>query len=541
MKVQALYDFSGEPGSAELTIVAGEFLTVTRQDVGEGWWEGVNDKGQTGLFPAAYVEEVKSSNPPAMPPPPLPESFADDEWNNQPTNDNQNYEVMDYWDDEWDDDSEGGGGPPPLPMPPIIPVKSSSIGDDMSLGRSDSKSTMPKKSLNRFSMFVKSGGENYIMGTLKLNVSDADKVYIVENDQGGVMWNPLTQPYVVAVASHKKESKFRGLKSFIAYQLTPTFNNIQVSRRYKHFDWLHERLEEKFSLIPIPPLPEKQISGRYERQLIERRMNQLQAFVDFVCRHPVLSQCSVWEHFLTCTDEKKWKPGKRKAEKDELVGANYFLTLQAPDKAINIYNLEQETESCSRFVHSMDIAVKVLMACSQDQTKKHQGLYKREYEKIGLSFCNLAQAFGLEEASGSDNSGLSESIRYVGDTYNDIGKLFDEQPKHDWGPLGDILHIYKGILAAFPDILTVHKDTMAKRKDCERLTLDHKMETSQLQQVVQRTDVVSYALLAEINHFHAERTTQIRKAMKSFLCEQVAFYQKIAAKLQDAYSLFEDQ
>ncbi|KAG8305230.1 Sorting nexin-9 [Homalodisca vitripennis] len=142
---------------------------------------------------------------------------------------------------------------------------------------------------------------------------------------------------------------------------------------------------------------------------------------------------------------------------------------------------------------------------------------------------------------GSDNSGLSESIRYVGDTYNDIGKLFDEQPKHDWGPLGDILHIYKGILAAFPDILTVHKDTMAKRKDCERLTLDHKMETSQLQQVIQRTDVVSYALLAEINHFHAERTTQIRKAMKSFLCEQVAFYQKIAAKLQDAYSLFEDQ
>jgi len=39
------------------------------------------------------------------------------------------------------------------------------------------------------------------------------------------------------------------------------FNNIQVSRRYKHFDWLHERLEEKFSLIPIPPLPDKQISG----------------------------------------------------------------------------------------------------------------------------------------------------------------------------------------------------------------------------------------------------------------------------------------
>ena len=39
------------------------------------------------------------------------------------------------------------------------------------------------------------------------------------------------------------------------------FNNIQVSRRYKHFDWLHERLVEKFPCIPVPPLPDKQIQG----------------------------------------------------------------------------------------------------------------------------------------------------------------------------------------------------------------------------------------------------------------------------------------
>lgn len=46
----------GEPGSSELSITAGETLLVTRQDVGEGWWEGTSKSGQTGLFPAAYVE-----------------------------------------------------------------------------------------------------------------------------------------------------------------------------------------------------------------------------------------------------------------------------------------------------------------------------------------------------------------------------------------------------------------------------------------------------------------------------------------------------
>lgn len=547
MKVQALYDFSGEAGSAELTIAAGEILTVTRQDVGEGWWEGVNQLGQSGLFPAAYVEEIKSSHPPSMPPPPLPEAFTPEQDGNQQSTDTTNYESVDYWDDEWDYDSEGGGGGLP-PLPPamsgqhhMLPVsKSASVGDDVSsVGASEAKSTVGRKNLNRFSTFVKSGGESYILGTLKANVSEADRVRIIETEDG-VMWPPIEQPYLCMVASPKKESKLKGLKSFIAYQLTPTFNNIQVSRRYKHFDWLHERLEEKFSLIPIPPLPDKQISGRYEEQFIEHRKHQLQAFVDYVCRHPVLSRCSVWEHFITCTDEKRWKAGKRKAEKDELLGANFFLALQAPEKPINTYQLEQETESCSRFVHSMDGAVKNLMATSLDQTKKHQGPYKREYQKIGQAFYALGQAFGMEEATGSSRSNLTIVIKKVGDTYNEIGKLFEEQPKLDWEPLGDMLHIYKGILAAFPDILSFHKGLLQKRKECEKLTFDHKMDSLQLQDINRRTDVVSYALQAEINHFHSERASATKRAMRSFLVEQINFYQKIVQKLQDAFSSFEN-
>lgn len=31
-------------------------LSLSLQDVGEGWWEGVNSSGLKGLFPAGYVE-----------------------------------------------------------------------------------------------------------------------------------------------------------------------------------------------------------------------------------------------------------------------------------------------------------------------------------------------------------------------------------------------------------------------------------------------------------------------------------------------------
>ena len=50
-----MYDFTGE-GSGELSIKCGEILTVTNTNVGDGWWEGTNSTGQSGLFPEAYVE-----------------------------------------------------------------------------------------------------------------------------------------------------------------------------------------------------------------------------------------------------------------------------------------------------------------------------------------------------------------------------------------------------------------------------------------------------------------------------------------------------
>lgn len=60
------------------------------------------------------------------------------------------------------------------------------------------------------------------------------------------------------------------------------------------------------------------------------------------------------------------------------------------------------------------------------------------------------------------------------------------------------------------------------------------MESSQLPEVLRRTDVISYALLAEINHFHSERTIDFKLAMQNYLREQTVFYQKVC-KLCSAF------
>ncbi|XP_071519378.1 sorting nexin-18-like isoform X2 [Panulirus ornatus] len=264
VKVRALYNFDAQPGTGELSIKEGEILSVSRQDVGEGWWEGSNAQGQAGLFPAAYVEEITSA-PPAMPPPPLPTEYANVEWGDSKSNieadnwhsvQNNTTSSIDFtgnnqkrpasqqisydnddWDDDWDDDD-------------------SEPGNNYLNGAGNFGLSAP----NRASKSASSVGDVSTAGAGKASVDEKEKVY-VDDFGNGPCWRANPHEFTCVVSSPKKESKFHGMKSFIAYSLLPSFATTPVSRRYKHFDWIQGRLSEKFPLIPIPPLPEKQLSG----------------------------------------------------------------------------------------------------------------------------------------------------------------------------------------------------------------------------------------------------------------------------------------
>ncbi|XP_029041095.1 sorting nexin lst-4 [Osmia bicornis bicornis] len=534
-QVIALYDFTGESGTAELSITAGEVLTVMRDNVGDGWCEGFNQSGKSGLFPAAYVQIYESATTAS----------------NAMTSSQQS--SGDYWDDDWDDDSEIGQTQAYVPQQQqqqqLQQQHMIQLSQQHSVDYGDTVSTqiihsviperpipnIPKKN-NKFSTLIKSGEDSFLLGMRVANVPESEKIFIEEIEGGRCRWVPRGDSYSCAVTSPKKESKLKGLKSFTVYQLTPTFNNIQVSRRYKHFDWLHERLEEKYCFIPIPPLPDKQISGRYEEQFIEHRRTQLQEFVDYVCRHPVLARSRVWDHFITCTDEKKWKAGKRQAEKDELLGVNYFNAVQCPETNLDVIKVEIQTDAFSRFISGLDPVVKNFMAMAVDQTKKNQVLYKREFQKISQSFSALSHAL---EGDDSSRGKLTYALKVTGDAYNDIGKLYEEQPKFDWEPLADKFHIYRGIISSFPDVINIHKSAVQKRKDCERLVSEHKMEPQQLRELSHRTDIIARTVFAEETHFQTEKEIHLTQAMKTHLKEQITFYQKIVDRLREALSAYE--
>ncbi|KAF1484638.1 Sorting nexin-18, partial [Eudyptula minor novaehollandiae] len=596
LRARALYDFRSEnPG--EISLREHEVLSLCSEQDIEGWLEGVNSRGDRGLFPASYVQVIRA--PAAEPPPPAryanlpaggfeplppPAAFKPAAQQPAPAAAPEPFPVPpaagypfppapyggsyqpsqgsdDDWDDDWDDSStvadepgalgssypdyeaagggaagryrlstrselslgsRGGGHPAGHPHPP-------------GSGGAKSSATV-SRNLNRFSTFVKSGGEAFVLGEASGFVKDGDKLCVVLGPRGPE-WQENPYPFQCSIEDPTKQTKFKGMKSYIAYKLVPSHTGQQVHRRYKHFDWLYGRLAEKFPVISVPHLPEKQATGRFEEDFISKRRKGLAWWMDHMCSHPVLAQCDAFQHFLTCpsTDEKAWKQGKRKAEKDEMVGANFFLTISVPTgpgAGLDLQEVESQVDGFKAFTKKMDESALQLNHTANEFARKQVTGFKKEYQKVGHSFKCLSQAFELDQQAFS--SGLNQAIAFTAEAYDAIGDLFADQPRQDLDPVMDLLALYQGHLANFPDIIHVQKGALTKVKESKRHVEEGKMELQKAEGIQERCNIISFATLAEINHFHKIRVRDFKSQMQHFLQQQILFFQKVTQKLEEA-------
>ncbi|KAM6460771.1 sorting nexin-9 isoform 2-T2 [Liasis olivaceus] len=432
----------------------------------------------------------------------------------------------DDWDEEWDE--------PKSAATPYLGYKEAEPSDPAGLQRGNSRGTAMKLPLNKFPGFAKPGVEQYLLA--KQLVKPKEKIPIIIGDYGP-MWVYPTSTFDCVVADPKKGSKMYGLKSYIEYQLTCTNTNRSVNHRYKHFDWLYERLLIKFgSAIPIPSLPDKQVTGRFEEEFIKMRMERLQAWMTRMCRHPVISESELFQQFLSFRDEKEWKTGKRKAEKDEIVGVMVFSTMEPEAPDLDMIEIEQKCDAVSRFTKTMDDGVKELLTVGHEHWKRCTGPLPKEYQKIGKALQGLALVFSTSGYQGE--SDLNEAITEAGKTYEEIASLVAEQPKKDLHFLMETNHEYKGFLGCFPDIIGAHKGAIEKVKESDKLIATSKITPQDKQNMLTRASTMSYALQAEMNHFHSNRIYDYNTVMRLYLEQQAQFYETIAQKLRQALSRF---
>ncbi|XP_074547308.1 sorting nexin-18-like [Halichoeres trimaculatus] len=551
LKARVLYDFNSEnPG--EISITENELVNLFTEEELEGWLEGENSRGEIGLFPASYVEVIRDhitsnnngySSPKSKALTPTHTSYSSSDTQSQRGpgagsggsgggSFHTSHGSDDDWDDDWDDSSPATEAPQGYSStPPLYPVTSSLPGrrESTQLHQHHAKSSgTVGRNLNRFSTFVKSGGEAFLLGEASAFVKDGDKICVVMGKHGPE-WQEDPYPFTCTIDDPTKQTKFKGMKSYMSYGLTPTHTNIQVNRRYKHFDWLYARLVERFPVISVPHLPEKQATGRFEEDFISKRRKGLIWWMNHMISHPVLAHCDVFQHFLTCgADEKAWKQGKRKAERDELVGANFFLTISTPPVQLDPQEVEGKIEGFKTFTKVMDENCVIVNATINEFARKQAAGFKKEYQKVGQSFKLLAQAFELDQQAFS--VGLNKAIENTGEAYEAIGEYFAEQPRHDLDPISDLLDLYRGHLANFPDIIHVQKGALTKVKDCPK----------QEGELHNRCNIISCATLAEIQHFHRTRVRDFRSQMQHHLRQQISFFQKITAKLEDTLQRYDD-
>ncbi|XP_038623330.1 sorting nexin-33 isoform X2 [Tachyglossus aculeatus] len=566
LKGRALYDFQSE-NKEEISIQQGEELVVFSEHSLDGWLQGQNSRGQTGLFPASYVEVVRarSGSSPAGSPggdgafpgapaggvgafPGAPaggvgggDGGDGHRWGS--------FEDDDDDDDDWDDWDDGGpaaeeprgagpgaNGHPPLNLsyPGAYPKQHMGFRAAGPLERQDSSASAKRgsvvgRNLNRFSCFVRSGVEAFILGDVPPPAQVAE-TYCIEMGPRGPQWRANPHPLACSVEDPTRQTKFKGIKSYISYKLTPGRAGAPVYRRYKHFDWLYNRLLHKFTVISVPHLPEKQATGRFDEDFIEKRKRRLVLWMDHMTSHPVLSQYEGFRHFLSCGDAKQWKMGKRRAERDEMVGASFLLTFRIPTEHQDLQDVEDRVDTFKAFSKKMDDSVLQLSGVASELVRKHLGGFRKEFQKLGQAFQAVSHSFQLDPPYSSD--ALNGAISHTGKTYEAVGEMFAEQPKNDLFQMLDTLTLYQGLLSNFPDIIHLQKGAFAKVKESQRMSDEGKMDQDEADGIRKRCRVVGFALQAEMNHFHERRVLDFKQMMQAYLKQQILFFQRVSQQLE---------
>ncbi|KAI5163933.1 sorting nexin-33 [Manis pentadactyla] len=570
LRGRALYDFCSE-NKEEISVQQNEDLIVFSETSLDGWLQGQNSRGETGLFPASYVEIIRSgpsSNHADCSRSPASSlgtqvSLYDSSSVASPSRSgghggflsNQGSFEEDE-DDDWDDWDDGctvveepraGGlgtnGHPPLNLsyPGAYPSQHMAFRPKPPLERQDSLASAKRgsvvgRNLNRFSCFVRSGVEAFILGDVPMMAKIAE-TYSIEMGPRGPQWRANPHPFACSVEDPTKQTKFKGIKSYISYKLTPTHAGSPVYRRYKHFDWLYNRLLHKFTVISVPHLPEKQATGRFEEDFIEKRKRRLILWMDHMTSHPVLSQYEGFQHFLSCLDDKQWKMGKRRAEKDEMVGASFLLTFQIPTEHQDLQDVEDRVDTFKAFSKKMDDSVLQLSTVASELVRKHAGGFRKEFQKLGNAFQAVSHAFQMDPPFSSE--ALNSAISHTGRTYEAVGEMFAEQPKNDLFQMLDTLSLYQGLLSNFPDIIHLQKGAFAKVKESQRMSDEGRMAQDEADGIRRRCRVVGFALQAEMNHFHQRRELDFKHMMQNYLRQQILFYQRVGQQLEKTLRMYD--
>ncbi|KAG1870008.1 hypothetical protein F4604DRAFT_1773130 [Suillus subluteus] len=363
---RALYDFEGKAEFKELTIEAGDELDILKEEAGDGWSLVRASSGEIGLLPQTYYTcttsflsvplTVHGRKEPSISTI-IPQASPQDQ--------SKPLSIVPQDTGEWTN---------PLP--------------------SFRQSLFRGKSLNRFSGFVTSGAEEWVLEghvdpvtsssssshqristedsinddnrLSRLGLGEADRHHV----DAGLTWQSKVPKFRVLVHSPSKRTS--GLSgAYTVYSVTSLFSSttdesydpyippisparITVQRRFSHFIVLHTSLTRRLPGIALPPLPEKQYAGRFSADFVEARRGELERYIGCIVRHPVARYAEVVTSFLGCESDVEWKRLMPQFLSMPAAGPSFFAHVFHPAFNVDVDDATEVIDRFSRHVLAVD-------------------------------------------------------------------------------------------------------------------------------------------------------------------------------------------
>ncbi|EIN08210.1 PX-domain-containing protein [Punctularia strigosozonata HHB-11173 SS5] len=576
---RALYSFDGKAEFRELTVAAGNALEVLKEELPDGW-SLVRCGREVGLLPRSYYTFINDfiTSPTGEVPQPVPRKKEASTGSITPK-------------------GSPKAGSPGLPLIP------QNTGEWIRMFPSFRQSLFGGKSLNRFSRFVTSGAEEWVLrgsapappsqhfrdttsasvavyrdrGAASRSVGgDSDMHYV----DAGLHWEPKVPTFRVLVHSPSKRSSVL-TGAYIVYNVTSVFRDTQegldgevesevsrassttitVQRRFSHFVALHTALTRRLPGIVLPPLPEKQYAGRFNDDFVEARRGDLERYVSRLVRHPVVRYAEVLTSFLSCEDEPEWKNLLSQHLSLPPAGPSFYARVYHP--AFNL-DADEASEAAERFdAHTRAVgrSVQALRNVFGQVREARLGMSQAE-RVLSYSLLSMITSKPLASTSTPKNTDPEEVQAPV------FKGLTNEDGAWCWREgCEECLKLTKAMQRTADTLQTVADlyDDHARRTqlsthealknvahpspmyspvlDTHRSTLTRYKQALHDgrpdEDVAARCETVLNTTMAEIDAYHAQKVEDVSSIAKDHLDGEIQFYDQVLSRLRAARQAYD--
>ncbi|KAF9517696.1 hypothetical protein BS47DRAFT_1314028, partial [Hydnum rufescens UP504] len=439
------------------------------------------------------------------------------------------------------------------------------------------------KSLNRFSSFVVTGTEDWVLNGAREELHSGNRAHYEPrrtSDPGGNPKMPKeTERYfvetppswqekipafsVIVHSSSKRNSKITG--AYTMYSVTSMFpppsTHITVHRRFSQFVFLHAALSRRLPGIAIPPLPEKQYTGRFNDDFVEARRGDLERWLGGVVRHPLARYAEVVTFFLGCEDDIEWKrrlPGFLAASPTP--GPSFYSQVFHPafnvdaEEALDTVNrFERHVKGVGEGVYNLRIVYNRLRESSADVSLSLKAFSYQLFSLITSSPASSApiphipkSTVGLSTPDGAwcwreecdECLVLTKALQKMAECLQTVADLHDDHARRTQLATHEFMKHAAHPKELYAPVVEIHRSALSHYLD-HTSEIDSSGRTKDAN-IAARCETVLNATMAEFETYHTQKNEDFRRLAIEHLDGEIALHEQVLSRLRIARSAFDD-